>query len=453
MACVSRAGLASIRRAFSTFQLRPQLWSSASAEWPQNLDASPLKTFQTGKSFLRSHEFSLSHKFYSTDASARVQIHEETQATLSEDENPELQSLNSEAFAELNKPDESPPKRKWKLVDAIREICQAVEKGDENVEESLTQLGIHLNPQFVRLILKKLDSPCSAMRFFEWAKLQPGFKHDTQTYDMLVNILGRSKDFENLQRVLLERSAACCSNSAEAFLFAAAWHDDADMLNEVMKMFEKLELSLRRDAYEMLIAALCEKNHVNATLRVLEKMASADCAPRMSTYRPLIQVYCQKKQMHKVQEVFEMMKDSPQDSICYNLVLSALFNMKKFEKATQFLQRMVDMGCKPEAYTYNTMIRAVCKMGDTDLAIRLFDRLEEEGINPLYSTYWYLLDGLLQFRGFDEAHSFLIQQCGKDSKLDTSNYNYLMSACRKSGKWKEAGKLLMEKKVKGYGAS
>jgi len=211
----------------------------------------------------------------------------------------------------------------------------------------------------------------------------------------------------------------------------------------------------------MLIAALCKNNRVNAALGVLEKMASTDCAPRMSTYRPLIQVYCQKKQMDKVQEVFEMMKDSPQDSVCYNLVLTALCRRKKFalcdskklEEAAQFLKSMVDMGCKPEANTYNTMIHAVCKIGKIDGALRLFDRMKEEGINPLYSTYWHLLDGLLQFRCFDEAHSFLIQQCGKDSKLDTSNYNYLISACRKSGKQKEAGNLLVEKKVKEFGAS
>lgn len=463
MACVRRAGFASIRRAFSA--MRPEQWNSASAKWLQNLDSTPLKTFQKGKSLLRSHELILSHKFYSMDASATAQIHEETPAALSEDENPELQSLNSEeeegTLVELNKTGETPPKKKWKLADAIRETCQAFEKGDEDVEETLNQLGIHLCPQFVILILTKLDSPSSALRYFEWAKLQPGFKHTTQTYDTFGNILGRSKDFETLQRVLSERSAACCSNSAETFSFATAWYDDTDILNELMEMFEKLELSIRRDAYEMLIAALCGKNHANAALMVLEKMATAGCAPRMLTYRPLIRLYFRKNEKDKVFEIFEMMKDSPQDPMCYNLVLSvlckskkfALCNREKFEEVAQFLKTMVDMGCKPEAYIYNTMIQALCKVGKIDGALKFFDRLKEEGIKPLYPTYGHLLDGLLQFRGFDEAHSFLIQQCGKDRKLDTSNYNYLISACRKSGKRQEVDYLLAEKKVKEFGAS
>jgi len=455
MACPRRAGLAYIRRAFATIQVCSQQWSSAPPGCPQNLDSTALKTFENGNSSLHFHEPILSHKFYSTDASATVPIREETQAVMSEDENPELQSLNSEeeegTLAESIKTDETPEKKKWKLADAIRELCHAVEKGDEDLEETLNRLGIHLSPLLARLILEKIDSPSLALRFFQWAKLKPGFKHDTGTYDRLVNIVGGSKDFETLQRVLSERSAACCSNSAEAFSFATVWHDDSDRLNEIMEMFEKLDLSPRRDAYEMLIAALCEKNYVNATLMVLEKMVSADCAPRLSTYRPLIQLYCHKNKMDKVQEIFEMMKDSPQDSFCYNLVLSALCNRRKFGEATQFQQIMVDRGCKPDAHTYNIMIRAACKMGNIEDAIRLFDRLKEEGISPLYASYWHLLDGLLQSKGFDEAHSFLIQQCGKDSTLDTGNYNYFIRACRKSGRQEEVRNLLLEKKVNGFG--
>lgn len=455
IACARHAGLASLRRAFATIDLHLQQWSSASPEWPPNLDSTALKIFENCKNSLRFHEPILSYKFYSTDASTTVKIYEESQAVLSEDENPELQSLNSEdedgTLAGSIKADETLDKKKWKLADAIKEMCLAVEKGDGDLDETLNRLGIHLSPLLAWFILGKIDSPNLALRFFQWAKLKPGFKHDTQTYDRLVNILGCSKDFEALQRVLAERSAACCSNSAEVFSFATNWHDDSDMLNKIMEMFEKLELSLRRDAYEMLIASLCRNNYVNAALMVLEKMASSDCAPRLSTYRPLIKLYCRKNKMDKVQEIFEMMKDSPQDSLCYNLVLSALCDRKKFEEVTQFHQSMVERGCKPDAHTYNIMIRAACKMGNIEGAIQLLDRLKEEGINPLYASYWHLLDSLLQSKGFDEAHSFLIQQCGNDSKLDTSNYNYFIGACRKSGRQEEFHNLLLEKKVNGVG--
>jgi len=452
-----RAGLAPIRQAFSTTQLRHQHWISATSQWHQNMDFTALKTFENGERVLPFHDFILSLKFYSTDASAAFQFSEETQAASSVEEIPELHALNSEeeedTLSALNKTDKISVKKKCKLLDATREICRVLEKGDEDMEETLTQLGVHLTPGLVDIVLDKTSSLSSALRFFQWAKAQQGFKHNNSSYDKIANSLGSSKDFVTLQRILSERFVERCKFSFKTFSFATAWHDDSQMLNEVMEMIEKLELSPRRYAYERLIGALSRKNHVDAALKVLEKMASADCAPNMHAYRPLIHLYCKKNQMDKVREVFEMMKDCPQDSICYNLVLSALFNRKEFAEATKFLRSMVNMGCKPDATTYNMMIYAACETGRIQGALQLFDRLKEEGIKPLYGTYTHLLRGLLQNNGFDKAHSFLIQQSGKDPKLDSVNYTYLIRKCRKSGQKEEADKLLMEKEAKGFAAS
>nr|ADE75692.1 unknown [Picea sitchensis] len=432
MAYVRRAGLASVRRTFSTIQLRPRQWSSASPEWPQNLDSTALKTFQNGRSFPRSQQLILTHKFYSTNVALREDKDEE------------------DTLPELSKTDEALEKNKWELVDAAREICQVLEKGDEDMEEALSQLGVHLTPQLVNIVFDKISVPSLALRFFQWAKLQPGFKHATSNYDRLVNILGRSKDFEALQRVLLEISAVCCNYSAKTFSFATAWHDDPDMLNEVMEMLEKLELSLRRDAYEMLISVLCQKNHANAALMVLEKMGSRDCAPRMQSYRPLIQLYSQNNRMDKVQEIFDMLKDCPGDPICYHIVLSALCNKKQFAEAVEFVKRMVNMGWKPDAITYNIMIRAACNLGKIQGALKLFDRSKEEGLTPLYHTYVNILDGLFRIRGFDGAHSFLIQHSGKDRKLDSTNYIHLIKLSSKSGQEQGARNLRKEMKAKGF---
>lgn len=429
-------------------------------EWSQNLDSTILKSFQNGKNSLRFHEHILTYKFYSTDASATLQICEPTKATSDEDENPELQNVNSEeeedTLPELNKTNEVLKKKKWKLGNAIGEICRVLEKGDEDMEEAidqLGQLGVQFYPRLVSMSLDKASSPILALRFFQWAKAQPGFKHKSSLYDKLANIHGRCKDFKTLQMILVEMQSAGCSYSAKTFSFATVCHDDPDILNELMEMFEKLALSLRRDGYEMLIAALCEENHINEALTVLEKMASAGCARRMLTYRPLIQVYCQNNQMDKVQDVFEMTKYFPQDPICYNLVLSALCRKEQFEEASRFLQSMVNMGYKPDAITYNILICAACKIGKIEGALQLFDRLKEEGFNPLFGTYSHLLRELFRIRGFDAAHEFLIQQSGKDNKLNIGNYIYLSKVCRKSGKHKEASNLLLEMKAKGFEAS
>jgi len=81
-----------------------------------------------------------------------------------------------------------------------------------------------------------------------------------------------------------------------------------------------------------------------------------------------------------------MTKDFPQDLICYNLVLSALCHKEQFQEATRFLQTMVNMGCKPDANTYNIMICAACNIGNIQGALQLFERLKEEEFNPMFVT-------------------------------------------------------------------
>ena len=53
-------------------------------------------------------------------------------------------------------------------------------------------------------------------------------------------------------------------------------------------MIGTLELSPKTNTYKIFIATLCEKNHVNAALGILEKMESANCSLRSTTFHPLI---------------------------------------------------------------------------------------------------------------------------------------------------------------------
>lgn len=296
VAYVPRSGLSFLRRVFSTTQPHHQNLSSATSQWH---DSTVPKIFQKGKGLVPFHEVILRHKFYSTNASATVQIPKETQSARDKEENPKSQALNSsyKAIQSLRK----------KELD--REIWKVLQKGDNDLEETLNKtldkLCFQLSHQHVILVLPKIKSPILALRFFRWATSQPRFTHNRSTYDAIVNILGHSKDFKTLHMVLLERLDARCDLSSRTFTFATAWHDDFNMLNEVIGIIEKIGIV---HAYDMLITTLCKRHYTNAALRVLEKMVMAGYAPRISTFRPFILSYRRRNQMDMVQGIHETMK-------------------------------------------------------------------------------------------------------------------------------------------------
>ena len=59
-------------------------------------------------------------------------------------------------------------------------------------------------------------------RFFQWDKLQPGFMHNTLTYNKLTNLLAHSEDFETLQKILVEMLPERRNYSVKTFSFVAA---------------------------------------------------------------------------------------------------------------------------------------------------------------------------------------------------------------------------------------
>lgn len=311
LVCVPRSGRAFIRRVFSATHLRHQNWSSVTSQWHRNSDSRALKIFQNGKSFLPFDELIFSHKFYSTNASATVQISGNTQSTSDKEESPKSQALSSkkqvDSLPKSNKPNKS--KKVWTLMGLKRAICKVLEKGDTDMEETLTKLDFWPSPQIVImvLVLDRKVSPTLARRFFQWATLQPGFKHNIPTYDALIRNIARSKDFNALQMVFSDRLGADVGLSVRTFMFAIDWHDDPNLLNEVIKIIEKMPFSTRIRSYNLLIRVLCPKN-VNAALSVLEKMVIVDCAPETITFRPFIKFYRRHKQMDKVQEIYETMK-------------------------------------------------------------------------------------------------------------------------------------------------
>lgn len=320
VAYVPRSGLAFVGRVFSATQLRHQNWSSVTSQWHRNSDSSALKIFQNGTSFLPFHELIFGHKFYSTNASATVQISEKTQSASDKEESPESQALNSKKQADRlpnsnksnkpNKPNKlNKPLPNWTMMGLKRAICKVLQKGGNDMEETLTKLGFWLNPQIVImvLVLDRTVSPILARRFFQWATLQPGFKHNISTYDALTRNIARSKDFNTLQMVFSERLGAHVDVSVRTFRFAIDWDDDPNLLNEVIRIIEKMPFSTRKRSYNLLIRALCPKN-VNAALSVLEKMVIADCAPESITFRPFIKFYRRHKQMDNLQEIYETMK-------------------------------------------------------------------------------------------------------------------------------------------------
>lgn len=340
---------------------------------------------------------------------------------------------------------------KQQLEETRNEICKIVENAEKSMEEALTLMGTRLTSELVTMVLSSLNSLQLALRFFQWAKAQPGFKPNSAMYDELVNIAVRCKDFEALKMLLTERVADTCFNSAKTFSFATAWHDDAEMLGKVTETIKQLKNLAQKNAYDMMVFALCKEDYVDSATSVLKDMYKAGCALTPLTFRPLLVAHGRNNRMVEVHEVFKFMNEMgcPPDVTCYNFVLRKLHQNEQFAEADKFFKMMVNtFGCKPDHVTYDILVLEACRAGKMEDATRHFGRMKEDGLKPLHCTYTNLINGFFQLDGFEKAYAFVRQESGKNDSLDVNNYSFLIRTCTKLGNYREAHDVLMEMKAK-----
>ncbi|KAL9243548.1 hypothetical protein vseg_017423 [Gypsophila vaccaria] len=78
----------------------------------------------------------------------------------------------------------------------------------------------------------------------------------------------------------------------------------------------------------------------------------------------------------------------------FNALLGACVNSKKFDKIEGFFRELPGkLGIKSDVVTYNTVIKGFCELGELDLAVRMLDEMENDGVGPDLITFNTLLGG------------------------------------------------------------
>nr|XP_029154581.1 pentatricopeptide repeat-containing protein At3g48810-like [Arachis hypogaea] len=71
----------------------------------------------------------------------------------------------------------------------------------------------------------------------------------------------------------------------------------------------------------------------------------------------------------------------------YNMLLKALCKNRKMDSACKLLEEMSNKGCPPDAVSYTTIVSSVCKLGQVEKAKELAN-----GFNPVVPAYNALIN-------------------------------------------------------------
>ncbi|XP_028770464.1 pentatricopeptide repeat-containing protein At3g04130, mitochondrial-like [Neltuma alba] len=334
--------------------------------------------------------------------------------------------------------------------------------------------GINVSHDLIEVLLHRFkDNWKSAFGIFKWASLHSGFRHSPETYDMMVDILGKMKQWGKVRDLLEEMNQGSLitlntiAKVMRRFAGAGQWEDAVRIFDEI----ETLGLEKNIESLNLLIDTLCKENNVEqaraillnlkqhispnaytfnifihgwckvrrvdeAHWTILEMKGHGFC-PSVISYTTIIQCYCREQNFNRVYELLDEMRaqDCCPNVITFTGIIFALAKAEKFEEALQMAERMKSLGCRPDVLFYNSLIYTLGRAGRVYDATYVFKvEMHSAGLTPNTCTYNTMIsmfcDHAQQIKAFE-----LLKEM-EDSGLckpNTQSYHPLIKSCFKAG--------------------
>ncbi|KAL9238601.1 hypothetical protein vseg_012999 [Gypsophila vaccaria] len=319
------------------------------------------------------------------------------------------------------------------VISEISRILSDFRGPHHDIEQALTPFASKVSTDLVQQVLKRSKNlGFSAHRFFIWAQTHPGFEPDIESYKILVNVLGCSKQFPLI------------------------W----DLLSEV-KQCESFDLC--REIFWVIFDSYCRANLPNDAIRGFDRMIDFGVEPSLNDVEHLLYLLCRRKFVSHAQEFFDKIKcryevgvkcftilvrgwgdigDSGNarnvfdemlergcavDVPAYNGLLEALCNAGELDEAYAMFRDMASRGLAPDAFTYSIFIRSYCKRDNVHSVFRVLDRMKRYGLVPNVFTYNCIVKRLCGNGKDEEAYHLLDEMVEAGVSPDIWSYNAIMA--------------------------
>eukprot|EP01018_Ginkgo_biloba_P016268 Gb_39082 [translate_table: standard] len=339
------------------------------------------------------------------------------------------------------------------------------------------------------------------LRVFLWVGQQPGYRHTSDTLDLMVLMLGRAQQFQILWQLLEEMKKQAHLIRLKTFEVIIRSYvkvgkvEDAVVAFENMKnfdcpidtrafntlvrvlcyekrvqdcqlIFERLKCTYPPDekTYSILIHGWCEANRLTEALGILEEMMEEGFHPTLGAYTCLIEALCTKNMMEVANKLFNHMKNnilyklsetkvstkgsensfllkeiSPTlDCVAYNSLITSLCTLGELDDACELLERMVNLGFTPYSKTYSNVFTLLCKRRKAKEAFQLYNKVTEASFSPSPQIHDNLIEMFCCTGHVGMAFEIWNKVHEKGYSCRRESYNVLIHGLCYNGLFKEA---------------
>jgi len=367
-----------------------------------------------------------------------------------------------------------------KDVEKVMRMMNGFSLDAVQVRQNLELCDVTVSPELVTSVLSRIRNDWSAAYcFFLWAGRKPEYRHSVREYHTMISILGKFRKFDTAWGLINEMrrfSPSIVTPQTLTILIRryAAAHEVAKTIG-AFYAHKKFGLTPGITEFHSLLSALCRYKNVedaehlllcnektypfetksfniilngwcNAMVFVGEakrfwrNMEIKGIPMDVMSYGSMISCFSKVGNLSDVLKLFDRMRDSDiePDIKIHNSVIYALAKSKCVKEATDLLRSMEknEKGkSSPNAVTYNSLIRPLCKAGRTEEARAFFDEMISKGLSPCIRTFHAFFRNI---RTTDEVFDLLDSMKSSNCKPEIETYIMLI---RKLCRWRQYDKV------------
>jgi pentatricopeptide repeat protein len=288
-------------------------------------------------------------------------------------------------------------------------------KWGPDAEKALEVLKLKLDIRLVREVLKIDVEVHVKIQFFKWAGKKRNFEHDSTTYMALIRCLDENRLVGELWRTIQDMVKSPCAIGPSE-------------LSEIVKILGRVKM-------------------VNKALSIFYQVKGRKCRPTAGTYNSVILMLMQEGHHDKVHELYNEMCSEGHcfpDTVTYSALISAFGKLNRDDSAVRLFNEMKENGLQPTAKIYTTLMSIYFKLGKVEEALNLVHEMRMRRCVPTVYTYTELIRGLGKSGRVEDACGVYKNMLKDGCKPDVVLMNNLINILGRSDRLKEAVELFEE---------
>ncbi|KAK9705864.1 hypothetical protein RND81_07G087900 [Saponaria officinalis] len=321
-----------------------------------------------------------------------------------------------------------------KFIQKIQTLHQITSNSNEFISENpkSNYPSPQKSPDFIT-VCETLSSYSNdynkALDFFNWVETNCGFKHNTETYNSMIDTLGKFFEFEKCWELIHTMQKNPCSMpNYITFRIMFKRYVSAHYVQEAIDLYDKLDDFNLKDetSFCNLIDALCEYKHVvEAEDLWVNRRFRVKFVSETKVYNMIIRGFAKLGWWSKCREFWEEMdrKGVRKDVVSFSIYMDVQCKCGKPYKAVQLYKEMRRKRMKLDVVVYNTVINAIGLSEGVDFSIRMLREMKDLGYEPNVATYNTIIKLLCDNGRMKEAYEMLFQMRKNGCEPDVITYH------------------------------